>query len=71
MSLHYNHLRFDGYVEWSSKSLETKWGIIKHNVFIIVGVYGSFISLNELGNFMEFIFFTRHYNNINLSFQKT
>ncbi len=53
MSLHYNNLRLDGYVEQSLRSLETKWGIIKHNVSKFVGVYGSVISLNELGSSIE------------------
>jgi hypothetical protein len=53
MSLHYNNLRLDGYVEQSPRSLETKWGIIKHNVFKFVGVYGNVISLNELGSSIE------------------
>lgn len=41
MSLHYNHLKPDGYAKWSPKSLKTKWGIIKHDVSKFVGVYGS------------------------------
>jgi hypothetical protein len=46
-------LKIDGYVEWLSRSLKTKWGIIKHNVSKFVGVYGSVISLNESGSFAK------------------
>jgi hypothetical protein len=51
--LHYNNLRLDGYVKQLPRSLETKWGIIEHNVSKFVGVYGSVISLNELGSSIE------------------
>jgi hypothetical protein len=47
---HYNNLKLDGYAEQSLRSLETKWGIVKHNVYKFVGVYGNVISLNELGS---------------------
>jgi hypothetical protein len=53
VSLHHNKLRLDGYVEQSPRSLETKWGIIKHNVSKFVGVYGNVIFLNELGSFVK------------------
>jgi hypothetical protein len=46
-------LKIDGYVEWSPISLKTKWGIIKHDVFKFVGVYGSIISLNESRSFAK------------------
>jgi hypothetical protein len=53
VSLHYNNLRLDGYAKQLPRNLETKWAIIKHNVSKFVGVYGSVISLNELGSFIE------------------
>jgi hypothetical protein len=42
------------------EKFKTIWKIVKHNVFIIVDVYGSVISLNKLNNFVESILFKRH-----------
>jgi hypothetical protein len=33
--------------------LETKWGVIKHDVAKFCGVYKSVVALNESGTFVE------------------
>ena len=46
---HYtNHLP-TGCEKQPSKSLETKWGVIKHNITKLCGVYKSVVALNEFG----------------------
>jgi len=50
---HYNKNRTPTCVERPTKSLETKWGTIKHNVSKFVGCHGSIIALNKSKTFEE------------------
>ena len=51
--MHYQENRPSGCVERPSRSLETKWGIIKHDVSKFCGVYKSVLSLNQSSTFPE------------------
>jgi hypothetical protein len=46
---HYNDHRPTGCDPRPSRSLETKWGLIKHDVVKFCGVYKSVVALNESG----------------------
>jgi hypothetical protein len=36
-----------------ARSLETKWGVIKHNISKFVGCHRSLVALNEFGTFAK------------------
>ena len=50
---HYQENRPGGCVERPSRSLETKWGVIKHDVSKFYGVYKSVLLLRESGTSAE------------------
>ena len=50
---HYQENRPRGCVERPSRSLETKWGVIKHDVSKFCGVYKSILLLRESGTSAE------------------
>jgi hypothetical protein len=39
-----------------AQSLETKWGISKHNITKFIGYYGFILTTNELGTSLEDVF---------------
>jgi len=46
---HFNNLRLVGCAPRFARSVETKWGIIKHDVAKFVGHYTTVLALCELG----------------------
>jgi hypothetical protein len=50
--LHYNN-KLGGYGEWLVRSLETKWGLIKHNAFKFCHNYRVVLALNESDVYSE------------------
>ncbi len=50
---HYNNNQPPTYAKRPSRSLETKWGVIKYNVFKFVRCHGSIVALNEFDTFEE------------------
>ena len=53
---HYHENRPLGTPERPSRSLETKWGVVKHDVAKFCGVYKSVLSCRELGTSLDHIF---------------
>ena len=49
ITMHYQENRPLGCAERLSRSLETKWGVIKHDVSKFCGIYKSVLSLNQSG----------------------
>jgi hypothetical protein len=51
--MHYNRNRLAGNEERPCRSLETKWGVIKHGVAKFIRVYAHCYSIRESGTLLN------------------